>query len=117
MGEEIRMIEDKIDKLLQLSEGFRKPWEKDAAAYAEADSFDDVRKGFKRARKRQMFILSDKGVEKIKPKCTQCGKLITVKDGNRGEYFPQNKKIAIMHYYCAWDSIFKDLAKLADKLY
>lgn len=88
---------------------FRKPWEDgNRGAYHLLDSWADLA-GFKRCRKVQSFILSDEGVEKIAPKCNVCKKTITVKGGNRAEYFPKTKRVRIMHYECAWSSLFADI--------
>ena len=108
------MIDKTIDKYL--SETFKKPWEKGAAAYYEIDNFKELTKGFKGFKKLQMFILSDGGVEKLKPVCDSCKKVITVNDGNRGEYQPSSKKYVIFHYYCAWENILNDINKLGHKL-
>jgi len=96
---------------------FKKPWKNGACAYHEADSITEAKKGFSRNRKNAMFILSDKCISKSKITCAVCGKLLTVSDGNRCEYYPKIKKILPIHYYCAWDSLMKDIyGKLYDKL-
>lgn len=108
----------KVDKIIDkyITEEFKKPWEKGAAAYYEIDNFKELVKGFKGFKKMQGFILSDKGVEKLKPKCDGCGEIITTKGGNRGEYEPRTKKYVIYHYKCAWENIFKAISDLGHKL-
>ena len=74
-------------------------------SYDGFDSVEEVKEHYKRVRTRKHFIFSDKAVENHSFTCVCCKKLITVKLGNRCEYLPKSKKIAIMHYLCAWENI------------
>lgn len=84
-------------------------------AYDGFDSFKEVLKYYKRCKNIQHFILSTKGVEKEKPVCSVCRKIIT-DDSNRCEYHPKRKLVFPMHYYCAWNFLFKRLEEVAVKL-
>jgi hypothetical protein len=96
---------------------FKKPWENGACAYHEADSIAEAKKGFSRCRKDHYFILSDKTISKTKISCGVCGKNILPDDGNRCLYFAKSKKVFPAHYYCAWNSLFKEIySTLYDKL-
>ncbi len=81
-------------------------------AYDGFDALSEVPGHYRRRRKVQDFILSDTGVMADKPKCCHCGKRITIKDGNRGEFHPRSGEIRIMHYYCAWMDLSKDFSSL-----
>lgn len=96
---------------------FRKPWTNGACAYVEVDTIKDAIQGFKRARLLQMFIITDKGVMNKKFTCAVCQKPVTVKTGNRCDYYPREKKVLIMHYACAWSNLLHEIyGSLYDRL-
>ena len=78
-------------------------------AYDGFDGLQEVKSHYKRCRKLQCFILSKSCINKESITCTICNKPITEKCGNRCEYHPKSKKIACMHYECAWQSIFLNI--------
>jgi len=86
-----------------------------AGAYDGFDSITEAKEHYKRCRKLKHFILSQNGAEKEKPICSHCKKPIT-SDTNRCMYFPKMKRIIAHHYYCAWESLLKQVFALADYL-
>lgn len=75
--------------------------------YDQFDAVAEAKEHYRRVRnpKARHFILSDTGVDADKPVCAHCGKPIDTKNGNRCQYFPRTKKVAVMHYLCAWENV------------
>lgn len=81
------------------------PFHKEGA-YDGFDSLKEVREHYSRCRTLKYFILSDKCIAQDSIPCRVCGKVITVKNGNRCQYARWLDKIVAMCYECAWKSLF-----------
>jgi hypothetical protein len=92
--------------------------------YDVFNSIADAKAKYKRCRTVKHFILSDAAIASravaSKP-CAHCGKPIgEFPDdepegyrGNRCEYFPRAKKVVLLHYTCAWESLFNRIYDVA----
>lgn len=91
------------------------------------DASHEVIEYYKRRRKDQHFIFSDKAVRDEVHICPKCGNRVLATDdpnntasqgykSNLCHYRPKTSKIVCMHYLCAWGSLFDDIFALADKL-
>jgi hypothetical protein len=96
-------------------------------AYDGFDALAEVKAFYKRCRRLKHFILSPAGVLKDNPVCSVCGNLLTegpVDEPNPPEgyrsniccYHPKLKKIACMHYLCAWSSLLNRVFAMGDRL-
>lgn len=80
-------------------------------AYDEVSDLKDYCKG---KRKPRTVILGD---DELPRKCVICGKLVEREDGgNRTKVYPENEKIAPMHYECAWESLFEKASEIAREI-
>lgn len=82
---------------------FIKPWDgrhEESCSYHLVDTLADVKRGFKRCRKPQEFIIRERSVAKFV--CEKCEKNLAG-IGNRCTYDPKTKKIEILCYSCSWD--------------
>lgn len=96
--------------------------------YDGFDSLNEVKPHYKRCRTLKHFILSQTSVNKENPTCSVCGNKLLDKpvkhpdvgpgyDSNICCYHPKIKKIACMHYLCAWESLLNRIFSMADRLY
>lgn len=81
-------------------------------AYDGFDRLAEVVVYYKRCRRLKCFILSAAGVLTEKPVCSVCHRLVTVKDGNRCDYWPRSGKLLVMHYACSWNVLLAKIATL-----
>ena len=84
--------------------------------YDDFNSIAAAKQHYRRCRTVKHFILTEAAIQREQPKCAVCGEPMTglpkgettVKRGysdncaNRCEYHPKGKKVAVMHYLCAW---------------
>jgi len=76
---------------------------KDECAYPIITTKESLIEFMKRKRKSDDVIFRG---DLLPIKCTICGKMIT-DEKNRVRVNPKAKRIAPMHYVCAWESLFK----------
>ncbi len=95
-------------------------------AYDGFDGIYEAKQHYRRCRTLKSFILSKSGVEKDKPVCAVCGESLEKPPkkhpdsdaiSNRCEYHPRLKKVAVMHYICAWESLLNKVFTVADRLF
>lgn len=101
---------------------FRKPWERGAKGYFEADSFSAALEGFKRKRKTVAFHMANDG-EAGAQLCAHCG--VVLRDAAEGSeflkpnrfstwHYDPNRKAVVggFHYECSWSRIFEAIIAL-----
>jgi hypothetical protein len=93
------------------------------------DTFGSIaaaKQRYRRCRTTKSFILTEEAIQREKPTCAVCGQPMTglpkgeteVQRGysdhcaNRCEYLPKTKKVAVMHYICAWTSLLNKVAQM-----
>ena len=93
------------------SEGTKVPKRKcnKAGAYDSFGSIGAAKRYYKRCRRLQMFILTDACVSRTKLTCAHCGKPLTVKEGNRCEYHPEQNMVLCYHYVCSMESLMETI--------
>jgi hypothetical protein len=109
--------------LTQQRPAFREAWKYGAKGYAEADTLEALAEGMKRKRKMQIVHLNHSGFGHIP--CSCCGIPVgdpyPVNEGDTnlrtdkwatGKYFPSQKKLVVMHYYCSWGALINEVFKL-----
>lgn len=107
---------------LQQRPAFREPWKYGAKGYAQADTLEALAEGMKRKRKMQIVHLSHSGFGHIP--CACCGipvgdpyavnagdKTLRTDTSATGKYFPSQKKLVVMHYYCSWGALLNEVLK------
>lgn len=78
------------------------------------DEVDDLKSYCKYRRKPRIVILSD---DELPRKCVICGELIEKENGgNRTKVYPKDKKVAPMHYECAWSNLLDKTSKIAQEI-
>ncbi len=91
--------------------------------YDQFDTIAAAKYSYRRCRTMKHFILTDKGVKRYKRVvCAACGENINdppkkypdfttghSHSGNRCQYYPKTKKVAVMHYVCAWDNLLNHI--------
>lgn len=88
--------------------------------YDAFDHVEEVAEKYKRCRKMKSLILSDEAIEATEMYCAHCGgRLRTSEDPEneqpsggrsiRGNYYPRQRVLVVMHYYCSWEKLMNDI--------
>lgn len=85
------------------------------SGYDHADTVADAVEAYKRCRNPRTFILNDDSADLERLHCSRCGRALAERavgaedfdqhHGNRIEYFPRQRAIRPLHYWCAMDAM------------